>query len=187
MLSIATNSRLSLFPPILTTAQANRLADGSWTEFTVLLYLNEKGLEGGEAVSFSDALLAPLVQCGSPVVMCAHVHMCRLGFAICGSVWLVGSVRTPSKPVGVSCLICQLDCVLGALLRLFCDLLRCAPSAGETLFYSGHGPRAPELFRWQPRAGAALLHAHGDRCLTHEGAEVRGGTKYLLRTDLAYA
>lgn len=84
--------------------QANRLADGGLTEFTVLIYLNDDGLEGG-----------------------------------------------------------------------------------ETLFYEDHAPHAPELLRWRPLEGAALVHAHGDRCLTHEGAEVKRGVKYLLRTDLAYA
>ena len=61
------------------------------------------------------------------------------------------------------------------------------PSTGETLFYEDHAPHAPELLRWRPLEGAALVHAHGDRCLTHEGAEVKRGVKYLLRTDLAYA
>ena len=37
------------------------------------------------------------------------------------------------------------------------------------------------------RAGAVLVHAHGTRCLTHEGAAVTAGVKYLLRTDVAYA
>jgi len=61
------------------------------------------------------------------------------------------------------------------------------PSTGETLFYEDHAPHARELLRWRPLEGAALVHAHGDRCLTHEGAEVKRGVKYLLRTDLAYA
>ena len=57
---------------------------------------------------------------------------------------------------------------------------------GETLFYDSHSAATP-LVSFAPRAGAALVHAHGSRCLTHEGAEVRKGVKYLLRTDLAYA
>lgn len=44
-----------------------------------------------------------------------------------------------------------------------------------------------ELARVSPRAGAALLHAHGRRCLMHEGAEVTRGVKYLLRADIMYA
>ena len=84
--------------------QANRLVDGSTTEFTVLVYLNDEGLVGG-----------------------------------------------------------------------------------ETLFYDGHGARAPAAVRVAPRAGAALVHAHGDRCLTHEATAVTTGVKYVLRTDLAFA
>ena len=45
----------------------------------------------------------------------------------------------------------------------------------------------PPVVRVAPKRGAALVHAHGARCLTHEGAEVRRGAKYLLRTDVAYA
>ena len=85
--------------------QANRLGGGAVTEFTVLLYLNDDGLEGG-----------------------------------------------------------------------------------ETIF---HGIEAAEgdasTLRVAPRAGAVLVHAHGTRCLTHEGAAVTAGVKYLLRTDVAYA
>jgi hypothetical protein len=83
--------------------QSNRLADGSLTEFTLLVYLNDAGLEGG-----------------------------------------------------------------------------------ETCFYAGHGAAATEVARVAPRAGASLLHAHGARCLTHEGTAVTRGVKYLLRSDLAY-
>lgn len=83
--------------------QAVRLPDGSETEFTLLVYLNDEGLEGG-----------------------------------------------------------------------------------ETMFYEGHGARAPTAARIAPRAGTCLLHAHGERCLTHEGAAVTRGVKYLLRSDLAY-
>jgi predicted 2-oxoglutarate/Fe(II)-dependent dioxygenase YbiX len=83
--------------------QSNRLADGSTTEFTVLLYLSDDGLAGG-----------------------------------------------------------------------------------ETIFYADHYSKV-ELLRFAPQAGVALIHAHGDRCLTHEAAEVTRGVKYLLRTDLAFA
>lgn len=84
--------------------QSNRLADGSLTEFTLLVYLNDAGLEGG-----------------------------------------------------------------------------------ETCFYAGGGAAAVELLRVAPRAGASLVHAHGARCLKHEGAAVTRGVKYLLRSDLAYS
>ena len=56
-------------------------------------------------------------------------------------------------------------------------------TGGETVFYADDNT---EAFRFAPRAGAALLHAHGMRCLTHEGAEVTSGFKYLLRSDVAY-
>jgi len=56
---------------------------------------------------------------------------------------------------------------------------------GETVFYKG-STGAKECLRVAPRAGAALLHWHGDRCLLHEGAAVRHGVKYLLRTDVLY-
>ena len=88
--------------------QANRLAGGALTEFTVLLYLNEDGLEGGETAFHG---IDGLAEAGA--------------------------------------------------------------SAGT--------------LRIAPRAGAVLVHAHGARCLTHEGAAVTAGTKYLLRTDVAYA
>jgi hypothetical protein len=58
---------------------------------------------------------------------------------------------------------------------------------GETLFYATHRPRPDNVaLRITPRIGACLLHAHGERCLTHEGAAVARGTKYLLRSDVAY-
>lgn len=57
---------------------------------------------------------------------------------------------------------------------------------GETTFFGVDGDEAASTLRFAPQAGAALVHAHGWRCLTHEGSEVRRGTKYLLRTDFAY-
>jgi hypothetical protein len=40
---------------------------------------------------------------------------------------------------------------------------------------------------FSPQEGAMLLHVHGDECLEHEGKPVKGGIKYVLRTDLVYA
>ncbi|CAK9110612.1 Tetraacyldisaccharide 4'-kinase [Durusdinium trenchii] len=56
---------------------------------------------------------------------------------------------------------------------------------GETVFFKGN-TGASEVLRVTPVAGQALLHWHGDRCLLHEGANVRAGVKYLLRTDVLY-
>lgn len=61
----------------------------------------------------------------------------------------------------------------------------CECDGGATQFFRDHdGPTV--LYEFQPAQGAVLLHAHGQRCLTHAGAPVRGGTKYLLRTDVVY-
>lgn len=59
-------------------------------------------------------------------------------------------------------------------------------AGGDTVFYAGE-TGAVEVLRVQPEAGLALLHHHGDKCLLHEGAIVRTGVKYLLRTDVLYA
>ena len=57
---------------------------------------------------------------------------------------------------------------------------------GETVFYGSHYDANP-MYRFVPQAGAALVHAHGERCLTHEGSAVTKGVKYLLRTDVVYS
>ena len=61
-------------------------------------------------------------------------------------------------------------------------------AGGETIFYDPQVSSSSSnvLFAFSPLAGAVLVHAHGERCLTHEGASVTGGVKYLLRTDIAY-
>jgi 2OG-Fe(II) oxygenase superfamily len=57
-------------------------------------------------------------------------------------------------------------------------------TGGETLFY---GQRGQKVHAVKPKAGMALLHLHGeDECLEHEGAEVTAGTKYILRSDVAF-
>lgn len=58
-------------------------------------------------------------------------------------------------------------------------------SGGHTVFYTSH--TGPLLTSIAPSAGRLLLHGHGRRCLTHEGAEVTGGEKYVLRTDVVYS
>lgn len=32
--------------------------------------------------------------------------------------------------------------------------------------------------------GMALLHRHGEKCLLHEGGEVKDGEKWVIRSDL---
>ena len=54
---------------------------------------------------------------------------------------------------------------------------------GDTVF---HATAKTECARVSPEAGMALLHAHGRRCLMHEGEEVMRGAKYLLRADVMY-
>ena len=54
---------------------------------------------------------------------------------------------------------------------------------GDTVFYS---TAKHEAARVSPRAGCALLHAHGRRCLMHGGEEVLRGCKFVLRADVMY-
>lgn len=37
-----------------------------------------------------------------------------------------------------------------------------------------------------PQAGLALLHKHAPDCLEHEGAAVKSGVKYILRSDVVF-
>ncbi|KKK24742.1 hypothetical protein ARAM_006933 [Aspergillus rambellii] len=62
-------------------------------------------------------------------------------------------------------------------------------SGGETVFYPEptRANRNPEPISVAPEMGMALFHRHGDRCLLHEGAEVTGGEKWVLRSDLVVA
>lgn len=58
-----------------------------------------------------------------------------------------------------------------------------ALAGGETVFYA---TSKRTLASVTPQAGAALLHAHGRRCLMHCGAPVMRGTKYVLRCDVMF-
>lgn len=60
---------------------------------------------------------------------------------------------------------------------------------GETVFYpeATRFNRNPEPVSVAPVPGMALLHRHGDRCILHEGKEVREGEKWVLRSDLVVA
>ncbi|KAL5357767.1 hypothetical protein BJX96DRAFT_172833 [Aspergillus floccosus] len=62
----------------------------------------------------------------------------------------------------------------------------CTCSGGETVFYpeTTRSNRRPDPVSVAPETGMALLHRHGDRCLQHEGMEVTGGEKWVLRSDL---
>ncbi|KAJ5729912.1 uncharacterized protein N7483_004420 [Penicillium malachiteum] len=59
-------------------------------------------------------------------------------------------------------------------------------SGGETVFYPEptRADRNPEPISVAPEVGMALLHRHGDHCMLHEGKEVTGGEKWVLRSDL---
>jgi len=56
---------------------------------------------------------------------------------------------------------------------------------GETVFWKDHDGRRPAL-AFPPTRGVCLYHGHGDDCMTHEGAGVEDGSKYVLRTDVVY-
>lgn len=43
------------------------------------------------------------------------------------------------------------------------------------------------IFQVTPTEGMALLHIHGDKCMLHEARNVSKGTKYVLRSDVAFA
>lgn len=63
------------------------------------------------------------------------------------------------------------------------DLGQEALQGGETIFWK---TKTKQLVAVAPKRGMALLHAHGRRCLMHEGAEVLKGQKYMLRSDVMY-
>jgi hypothetical protein len=50
-----------------------------------------------------------------------------------------------------------------------------------------YGHRGAVVASVTPSPGLALLHLHGEHeCLEHEAAEVRAGTKYVLRSDVVF-
>lgn len=57
-------------------------------------------------------------------------------------------------------------------------------AGGATIFYP-EGRGVPPL-KVNPRRGTALLHKHGDDCLKHEGELVKGGEKWILRSDVTF-
>ena len=57
---------------------------------------------------------------------------------------------------------------------------------GETVFYTSDSSKSDTLV-YKPVTGSVLIHGHGEHCLTHEGAEVFDGLKYILRTDVMYS
>jgi hypothetical protein len=61
-----------------------------------------------------------------------------------------------------------------------------AVRGGSTNFYQSHSNAQP-VVSVPPCTGQVLLHAHGRRCLTHEGSSVEAGNKYVLRTDVLYS
>jgi len=65
------------------------------------------------------------------------------------------------------------------------DPLALRVRGGETVFWKDHDGKRPAL-SFPPTRGVCLFHGHGDECMTHEGAGVVEGTKYILRTDIVY-
>ncbi|KAN0073086.1 hypothetical protein V8E54_009200 [Elaphomyces granulatus] len=57
-----------------------------------------------------------------------------------------------------------------------------ATEGGETVFYQDSTSKS--AIAVAPEVGMALLHRHGERCLLHEGKEVRKGEKWVIRSDL---
>lgn len=72
-----------------------------------------------------------------------------------------------------------------------------ATEGGETVFYEDSTSTTPsersssssssKTIAVAPEVGMALLHRHGERCLLHEGKEVRKGVKWVIRSDLVVA
>ncbi|KAI8912002.1 hypothetical protein DFJ77DRAFT_468550 [Powellomyces hirtus] len=59
---------------------------------------------------------------------------------------------------------------------------------GETVFYTGSSVRNKKVaLSIRPKVGLALLHAQGAKCMLHEGAEVKQGFKWVLRSDVMYS
>jgi hypothetical protein len=58
-----------------------------------------------------------------------------------------------------------------------------ALAGGETVFYDERGSVLKSV---APASGMALLHLHGDDCYEHEGAVVKCGDKYVLRSDVVF-
>jgi hypothetical protein len=54
---------------------------------------------------------------------------------------------------------------------------------GRTIFYDEHGEERCAI---EPSVGRALFFRHGADLPEHEGEEVRGGVKYVLRSDVLF-
>jgi hypothetical protein len=59
-------------------------------------------------------------------------------------------------------------------------------AGGETIFYVG-GDERRELCRVPPAPGSVLVFRQGAGGLLHSSGPVRAGTKWVMRTDLAFA
>lgn len=64
-----------------------------------------------------------------------------------------------------------------------CEPAELRVRGGETVFWKDNDGRRPAL-AFPPTRGVCLFHGHGDECMTHEGAGVEEGVKYILRTDV---
>lgn len=58
------------------------------------------------------------------------------------------------------------------------------PELGSAKQYSGRSAEGTQPISVGLEVGMALLHKHGQDCLLHEGAEVKEGEKWVIRSDL---
>lgn len=58
------------------------------------------------------------------------------------------------------------------------------PELGSAKQYSGRSAAGTQPIAVGLEVGMALLHKHGQDCLLHEGAEVKEGEKWVIRSDI---
>ena len=58
------------------------------------------------------------------------------------------------------------------------------PELGSAKHFSGKATEGTKAISVGLEVGMGLLHKHGQDCLLHEGAEVKEGEKWVIRSDL---